>query len=152
MRKDIQTYVLGGIQFELTAAGGGVRNADSIFVAQDNLDLIGFELNAYAKAMSELDSGRFEVDVELSKVGQNAQNGCLGHLAAYIWTRSGTVGIGVTETSFGESKRTLVFMFPEGTAVKLNKLDALYINIYWANNMANNHNGSGGARLYFVER
>lgn len=136
----------------LAAGDGGPANACNLFVPQEDITLIGFQISSLLYFLAELDSGYINIWTEVSRIGVGEQDGSLGKVRQRIEGRSVTVGIGSTEVVVGKTTEEKLFWFPPGYGIDFNEGEPIYLNMYGWNDMANDHDMGGDMTLYYVER
>lgn len=149
--KKVKTHFMS---WSLTGTAGLADTLDGAdeYIFQDDVRVIGCQVRAWNVPLAELDSGRIEAKAEVSRIGKWFSDGRILEAVSYQEGRSVTVAAGSTETLQGPYTEAKEIMFPEGYGIDFNEGDAIYLNAYWFNSMANDHVFEAQATIYFVER
>lgn len=98
------------------------------------------------------DSGRFSCGCELSRTAVYSSPGVIASFCNHLICREATVGINANQTMVGKPEERETVMFPEGYGIDMNEDAVLYLLETGKNEMANPHDYSISAIVYYVER
>lgn len=98
------------------------------------------------------DSGRFSILADVSRSGRVNQPGSIVSFCNHLICREAVVGAGTTETMVGKPEERQLVMFPEGYGIDMDEDSTIYLHSFGHNDMANAHNISIGALIFYVER